>query len=522
MNRRVIALAFLLAFAVVQAASCQPVYVNGPENQRLNLVFIGEGYADAQTQLLAKTMVDSVFGSNGVTPYAGRAGDFNFFVASGLENAVIDCPAGGPCGIGGRGSDKCENSLRAAVLSACPDADVIVLLSKESFNPFTNGVRGDILQLSKPFAEQSTTAVSDYLKARGVSDPAPSPDSFYQMSFAHELAHSFGLYDEFAIEGTSVVTGCPVSTGVGDNGAGYPNCQDGASAANGFWWGGFVGRGFGGNKILTAQEQAVLRSPARTSLPFPVYLSCLLTRECPDYTKFLSSVSSGYCLKSKANYKPSAAALMAPDAMIAYAFEKPEYAESKRAILGAYQASKVNAEISAKLEQKRSLFNATQYVTVPSGWVSGSQTINLKKGYNLVSTPFLQLESMNSSDCLEALYFLKYDRQTGWVETSALRGGEGRLIYARHDCSLTLRGKFYYGSVKLAKGWNLAAFPLAKKYSGDCDFQKIMTLASGTAGVQYTELSGQAASNIVLNIQDAFWVYAKDDCVLTPTVWPWQ
>lgn len=525
-----LAFIFLFFISFSLAFTCVPIYKNGNENNNINLVFLGEGYSDEETNVLGKKLIDNIFLLNGVKPFSERFYNFNFFVLTGAEDYEISCPAGDKCYAGGRWEESCRNKFRKLVYEACPFADIIVVLTKDEFyTPFTSGIRGNLVMLSFPYMEKSVEAI----KEEYPSLIPPSKNSIAYFIFLHELGHVFGLYDEYAIEGTAPVSGCPVNTAFGDKGAGFPNCQDEGSILTGFWWNSFVGTGFGGNKILTSEEQAIMRKNRKVTLSFDEALNCLFSRNCPDYSNFLSWAGLGepYCLKDKKNYRPSPSSIMNPHVFTAYAFERPSLVEGKINLFGAYNSYFIEKEISSRLSRKIKEKESSTTDLVPSEWQKGVETLELKKGYNLVNIPFKFVSEITSKGCSSnelnssGLVWAYYDNALNkWTETNTIRGGLGYLVYSKKSCTVDIAGDFYYGSIHLKKGWNLAAFPLAKEFKGDCIFKSVKKLKSGFSSIEYVDVpfNDIYGSDLDMDIREAYWLYVEHDCVLYPSVYPWE
>ncbi|MBI2139616.1 hypothetical protein HYU14_01720 [Candidatus Woesearchaeota archaeon] len=193
--------------------TCHGVKVNGDGENKIDVVFVGSGFSDANQWIQA---VEEFIDYDGVQdglmseePFASKKARFNFWAVTELENFSDD----------GSGHQPYEAQAKTAAASHCPQIDQMVLLSvKPRFIPHA---------YSRPFSGEGgkyafLMAGCEYVGACSfpldIANPSKGEDptrcqgsgskpecSVYgntraqlRRTFLHEFGHSFGgLYDEY-------------------------------------------------------------------------------------------------------------------------------------------------------------------------------------------------------------------------------------------------------------------------------------------------------------------------------------
>lgn len=181
--------------ACVQKPVCPSVIKNGNSEQKIDVVFVGDGYSSDKE---LKSDVLKIVGSAGlksVEPFKSNWDEFNVWMINGRDRIPED-PDGGP-----------DRSTSLEVASGCPFGDYQVILSEKSFRSYA------------------------YFSGDAYLSLGATPENEWGRLFLHEFGHSFGkLADEY------------VEPQLG-NWPRQPNCAPNAETAR-EWWGGVPGTAF--------------------------------------------------------------------------------------------------------------------------------------------------------------------------------------------------------------------------------------------------------------------------------------
>lgn len=159
------------------------------------------------------------------------------------------------------------------------------------------------------------------------------------------------------------------------------------------------------------------------------------------------------------------------------------------------------------MEKKLALIPVFLFIFLLSISIASAATLELSKGWNLVSSPIeegITKTELDSKCNLEKVNMWKFDAEQGYIATERIDPGQGVWIKLKESCTFTKTGSAVTTSPTLKKGWNLisASGKLADA-KGECVVLEKVWKFDTTKG--YVEVDYVTAD-------EGIWVKVEADC----------